>query len=305
MRHTLLLSVLTALTFTSLSQAQQPLCSAVQMDPVGYSLSNNELKLLQTNLWFPSTKRESNAQIIKKITDYMNNINPKADPHIPGLILLTAGMTQVDPYLLTALIKKESTFDPKRISSGSAYGLTQLTGDGLSEVRNQLGVHNPKGRHKTFKPRQTEFFHAEVLKFFTAMHQWRVSQAKKGGGQIASAKIQKERYIQWLQSTEGTLANRKTLHSRNDYALITGALLFKIKLAKTNNDYRAALIRYNGDKNHRIEYSQIVMSDQQIIRNQPVSCEFDDPATQDVLRETCEITQDKDFCEQFVGWQST
>lgn len=305
MKYSFFILTWTVLSLSVVSQAQTTHCTTIHSEPVGYSINNKDLELLKTNLWLPSTRSEPTAQILEKITAYMNMINPKASPHLPSLILLTANVTQLDPYFLTALIKKESTFDPTRISSGSAYGLTQLTGNGLNEVRNQLGVFDPNGRFKRFKPLQADFFNSEVLKFFTAMHQWRVMQTKKPSHLIALPAIQKSRYLNWLQTTEDSIIHRRTLHSRDDYALITGALILRINLAKSNNNYRIALIKYNGDKKHQDEYSRIIVNDQNSIRNYPVSCEFDDPVTKDVLFDTCEITQDKDFCEQFLGWQST
>lgn len=289
--------------------AQSLACSIAESHSVGYTLNKKDLALLQANTWLSTTKREPRTQILEKINAYMSIINPKASAHIPQLILLTAKTTQIDPYFLTALIKKESTFDPTRISSGQAYGLTQLTGSGLDEIRNQLGIHNPHGKFKKFKPLQTDFFHSQVLSFFSMIRQWQIKNGQKRGHTFSSAQKQKENYLKWLQSTEGTsidiIRKRKALQTRDDYALITGALLLKIKLAKTKNQYRPALINYNGDKKHRQEYSRIVISDQEVIRNQPVSCEYADQDTLDVLQETCDITQDKDFCEQNLGWQST
>lgn len=52
---------------------------------------------------------------------------------------------KVDPWILTALIQKESTFQVDAVSSTNAAGLTQFTSSGFREVNDQLGIRGVKG----------------------------------------------------------------------------------------------------------------------------------------------------------------
>lgn len=52
---------------------------------------------------------------------------------------------KVDPWLLTALIQKESSFKKDAVSATNAAGLTQFTTSGFKEVNDQLGLRGRAG----------------------------------------------------------------------------------------------------------------------------------------------------------------
>jgi soluble lytic murein transglycosylase-like protein len=60
-------------------------------------------------------------------------------PEISNLVEQTASRLQVDPQLVHAIIKVESEYDPKAVSSKGAMGLMQL----IPETARQFGVENP------------------------------------------------------------------------------------------------------------------------------------------------------------------
>lgn len=57
----------------------------------------------------------------------------------------------LDPYLVLALIRQESLFDPKAVSSASAYGLMQLLPSTAVRAATQLGLPPPQAE-KLFDP---------------------------------------------------------------------------------------------------------------------------------------------------------
>jgi len=60
-------------------------------------------------------------------------------PEISDLIEQTANRLQVDPQLVHAIIKVESEYDPKAVSTKGAMGLMQL----IPETAQRFGVENP------------------------------------------------------------------------------------------------------------------------------------------------------------------
>lgn len=77
------------------------------------------------------------------ISDYIKKINSSV-PIDEGLeisteILRSANCFQIDPWILTSLIQKESSFKKTATSPTNAAGLTQFTTFGFKEVNDQLG----------------------------------------------------------------------------------------------------------------------------------------------------------------------
>jgi len=60
-------------------------------------------------------------------------------------ILHTSGCFNIDPYIFTALIHTESSFDNSATSATGAVGFTQFTNIGLTEVHDQLGKRGKTG----------------------------------------------------------------------------------------------------------------------------------------------------------------
>lgn len=68
---------------------------------------------------------------------------------LAGSIIRIAACFHVDPWVLTALIQKESSFVKDATSPTNAAGLTQFTTRGLKEVNDQLGLNGRVGTYVT------------------------------------------------------------------------------------------------------------------------------------------------------------
>lgn len=55
---------------------------------------------------------------------------------------------KIDPWLLAALIQKESSFKKDAVSATNAAGLTQFTSSGFKEVNDQLGLRGSTGANE-------------------------------------------------------------------------------------------------------------------------------------------------------------
>jgi hypothetical protein len=60
-------------------------------------------------------------------------------------ILKVSACFNIDPWVLTGLVQKESSFQKDAVSSSDASGLTQFTNFGFQEVNDQLGFHGKAG----------------------------------------------------------------------------------------------------------------------------------------------------------------
>lgn len=71
---------------------------------------------------------------------------PKAQAlEIAHHILNVSACFKIDPWVLTGLIQKESSFNKDAVSPTNAAGLTQFTSSGLKEVNDQLGFRGREG----------------------------------------------------------------------------------------------------------------------------------------------------------------
>lgn len=60
-------------------------------------------------------------------------------------ILNVSSCLKIDPWVLTGLIQKESSFNKDAVSATNAAGLTQFTSSGIKEVNDQLGLRGREG----------------------------------------------------------------------------------------------------------------------------------------------------------------
>lgn len=64
---------------------------------------------------------------------------------IAQAIIEVSGCMEIDPWILTSLIQKESSFVRDAVSPTGAVGLTQFTSIGIKEVNDQLGIRGSAG----------------------------------------------------------------------------------------------------------------------------------------------------------------
>lgn len=75
-----------------------------------------------------------------------NHKVPRAEAEeIAANVLKVSGCFKIDPWLLTGLIQKESSFKKDAVSPTNAAGLTQFTSLGFREVNDQLGLRGREG----------------------------------------------------------------------------------------------------------------------------------------------------------------
>lgn len=93
--------------------------------------------------------------------EYLRRYIQKANYKVPssdaaaiaeGLVLVSQCL-EIDPWIMTGLVQKESSFIKEAVSPTGAAGLTQFTAIGLKEVNDQLGL-----RGKTGAPEAVTFY---------------------------------------------------------------------------------------------------------------------------------------------------
>lgn len=72
-------------------------------------------------------------------------ITPNEADQISAQILDVSECFEIDPWILTGLIQKESSFNRNAVSPTGAAGLTQFTSMGFKEVNDQLGMRGRIG----------------------------------------------------------------------------------------------------------------------------------------------------------------
>jgi hypothetical protein len=182
--------------------------------------------------------------LIKRIESYVtsnkgNRQGSLGDYELAKFIVRASFCSGTDPFIVTAKIHKESTFNNRAVSPTGAVGYTQMTAYGIEEVHDQLG-----NRGRGHAPLvNTEFF-SDVVKctlpgFVTP---WRLGVIGKGQKVLNSTRRNKK-IKNWLRS-----------NPKSD--LIYGQILLKTILASTYKPslslmkiYRRSLSKYNGDNN--------------------------------------------------------
>jgi len=157
-------------------------------------------------------------------------------------ILSAASCYEVDPVYLAGLIRKESTFKTKAKSKTGAAGLTQMTGAGIKELRDQLG-----NRGKSYA-RQSN------ITYFKSTSQ------RCLGFEWDSFKD--------LFYNKSNLEVKKAFYNNKKFSIFAGAMLLKVYLANATKScefcnmsgiYKIALEQYNGDTN-RAQYALKIQS---------------------------------------------
>lgn len=153
-------------------------------------------------------------------------------------IISASSCYEIDPVYLTALIKKESRFALKAKSKTGAAGLTQMTGSGIKELRDQLGVRGNKYARKS------------NISFFISTTQ------KCLGNDWTEFKN--------LFYTKTNTQIKSSFYNNSKFSIFAGAMLLKVYLANASGNcsscsipelYTKALEQYNGDT-HKKSYAQ-------------------------------------------------
>jgi hypothetical protein len=272
-----ILSVVALLSPRAYSRITQSQCVIFNysFDEVGYNLTDRMIEQLTKNNWLPTTKSLKNEEILNRIESFIKKHNKSADSELGAIILRIAYATGIDPFIFTSIIKSESTFKMNAKSHTGALGLTQMTQVAFHELRNQLGFGDPN-----FNPRARDHFIEMVQNYYE---------------NTKSA----QKFLDFISSTKNSDNNKLVLQNPS-YSLLSGALLFKIKLAITNGDYRKALEAYNGSKN-KILYAQGILKSTEnefsLVSLKCMSIDFSNP----IIGDSCELSLDSSFCHRYLG----
>nr|BDT29977.1 transglycosylase SLT domain-containing protein [Bacteriovorax sp. HI3] len=87
----------------------------------------------------------SEDHLIKYILKTNHRVPREEAVAIASNVLKVSECLKIDPWLLTGLIQKESTFKRDAVSPTNAAGLTQFTSVGFKEVNDQLGIRGKEG----------------------------------------------------------------------------------------------------------------------------------------------------------------
>jgi hypothetical protein len=244
-------------------------------DEVGYTMTDKTIEQLTKNMWLPTTKSLKNEDILNRIESFIKSHNASADISLSSHILKIAHATGIDPFVFTSLIKAESTFKMDAKSHTGALGLTQMTRAAFKELRNQLGLGDRK-----FNPRARDSLNKMIQSYY---------EDPRGT----------QRFIDFISSTKNSKNNELVLKDVS-FSLLSGALLFKIKLAITKGDYRKALEAYNGSKD-KASYARGILNSTQNGFSQVtfkcMSIEFSNP----IIGDSCELSRDSSFCHRYLG----
>lgn len=202
-------------------------------------------------LWPKNTSIRSNYEyhlqvseldIQKHIKESNNKLSQETIISHAKNIIEAASCYQIDSLYLAGLIKKESTFKVKAKSSTGAAGLTQMTGSGLQEIKDQIGL------------RGSEYARKSNIQYFT-------STTKKCLGN------------EWEQFNETLSLKSKSsikskLISNSKFSIYAGAVLLKVYLSSAQDNcpsctipqlYSKALEQYNGDTN-KVQYAKKIQT---------------------------------------------
>lgn len=170
------------------------------------------------------------------------NLGSTTISSIAESIITAASCYEIDPVYLAGLIRKESTFKTKARSKTGAAGLTQMTGVGIKELRDQLGYRGNSYARKT------------NIAYF------KITTEKCLGDDWQTFKT--------LFYTKSNTEVKKAFYNNSKFSIFAGAILLKVYLANATKScdmcsipgtYRMALEQYNGDT-HKVKYALKIQS---------------------------------------------
>lgn len=175
-------------------------------------------------------------------------IDEKTRHDIAKNVLKVSECLKIDPWILTGLIKKESTFNPYAISGTKASGLTQFTGIGILEVNDQLGMRGE--RYAT----------GESIEYFTTVVRDCINPSFVNLWDRVSVKPEDDLFVDLA---------KKEIMNDVELAVTYGGILLKTYLAytdlrsdaKLSQVYFKALQTYNGEPGEaKVRYARAVFN---------------------------------------------
>ena len=176
------------------------------------------------------------------------SIDSKTREEIAKNVLKVSECIKIDPWILTGLIKKESSFNPYAISPTKAAGLTQFTGIGIAEVNDQLGMRGEK------------FATSESIEYFNSKIKECINPAFKHLWDRVAVDQEHEDFID---------LSKKEIMDDIELAITYGGILLKTYLAysdlrsdaKLSQIYYKALQTYNGEPGEaKVRYAKAVFN---------------------------------------------
>ena len=193
---------------------------------VGYYLNDEQRKWLTRKVWTPQSQNLERHELLRKISSFIKQHNQQIEADsLSELILQAADSIGIDPLILTALIRVESLFRPRAVSPTGAVGLTQMTFIAMGELRSQFGLEDPHFRVSL----RTELI--QMVGTFFQQDQRKTDE-----------------YLNFVEKSKDSNFFRTILLNNPIYSILSGALLFKLKLAISRGNYTRAIEAYNGSK---------------------------------------------------------
>ena len=264
---------LSALTLITLLQTGAVHASTENIPPLhSYEVHSSTLQALQLTdhfedrFFYISYAIDPSAMRIRRIQHFIARfgVESKKAKQLAQQIETIARCFQIDSYVFSALIARESGFNSHALSPTGAKGLTQMTPLGMWEVSQQFGLERPE-THDVGTPSAIQVLtrmtdHCLVPKLETHWIPPFDLPAVKQHAPYSSA---------WTDALSEVMLQDDTT------SLIYGAALFRTllidvthiraqskdpDLRKTEEIFKEALRRYNGDELEKDNYQRIIMN---------------------------------------------
>jgi len=228
-----------------------------------------------------SLKTKANARLYSGEDGELNG--PGFDfykENLPTKIAWASYCFGIDPFMFASLIKKESKFHVNAVSTTGAFGLTQMTESGFTEVNEQLGLLG-EGFHS---PNAPNILEKQIQCYLAGEKVWTPFWLDKRFLNKQKIKVREKNSLSdfefgkqfYMIRGKGAKATRKWLFNKSfklwlkedpDRQIIYGAILFKIYL--NGGNYIKALKNYNADGMKKAnKYAQDVVRDYELLRKQ-------------------------------------
>jgi len=89
----------------------------------------------------------ADARVVTVLEKAAQNLNDRARSEVAGAVSDLSKTYGIDPILILAVMKVESTFNPNAVSNAQAYGFMQVRKIVVKDVATELGI-NPKDDEK-------------------------------------------------------------------------------------------------------------------------------------------------------------